>query len=71
MSDKEPKPGDSVEWNTSQGPTTGKVKRKLTKPMKIKGHQVAATPDEPEFLVESDRTGARAAHKPDALKPTD
>ena len=60
--------GDKVTWNTSQGKTTGKVKKRLTKPTDIQGHHVAASPDNPEYLVESDKTGKQAAHKPDALK---
>lgn len=62
------KVGDHVEWNTSQGTTTGRVKKKLTEPTDIKGHHVAASKDEPQYLVESDKTGEEAAHKPDALK---
>lgn len=62
------KHGDKVQWDTSQGQTKGKVVRKLTSPSKIKGHTVAASPDNPEYLVTSDKTGARAAHKPGALK---
>lgn len=62
------KKGDHVEWNTSQGTTTGRVKKKLTEPMEIKGHHVAASEEEPQYLVESDTTGEEAAHKPDALK---
>ena len=62
------KPGDRVEWESSQGPVKGKVKKKLTKPIDIKGHHVAASPDNPEYLVESEKTGADAAHKPEALK---
>jgi hypothetical protein len=62
------KPGDTVEWNTSQGRTTGTVKKKLTKPTDIKGHHVAASPDNPEYLVESGKSGGQAAHKPRALK---
>lgn len=61
--------GDHVVWNTSQGETTGVVKRKLTEPTKIKGHEVAASTDNPEYLVVSDKTGAEAAHHPDALRP--
>jgi hypothetical protein len=61
------KHGDKVEWNTPQGKTRGTVKRKLTAPMEIKGHHVAASEDEPQYLVESDSSGAEAAHKPDAL----
>ena len=62
------KPGDRVEWESSQGMVAGKVKKKLVKPTKIKSHQVAASPDDPEYLVESEKTGAEAAHKPEALK---
>lgn len=72
MADKTFKKGDKVEWNTSQGKTRGSVKRKLTEPMEIKGHHVAASEDNPQYLVESDESGAEAAHKPDALtKVTD
>jgi Hypervirulence associated proteins TUDOR domain len=67
MSDT-PKSGDRVEWESSQGKVTGKVKKKLTKPTEIKGHHVAASPENPEILVESEKTGAVAAHKPEALK---
>jgi len=62
------KPGDRVEWEASQGTVTGKVKKKLVEPTDIKGHHVAASPENPEYLVESEKTGARAAHKPEALK---
>ena len=62
------KPGDRVEWESSQGTVAGKVKEKLTHPTEIKGHHVAASTDNPEFLVESEKTGAEAAHKPEALK---
>lgn len=62
------KPGDRVEWHTSQGQTTGKVEKKLTEPTEIKHHHVAASKDNPEYLVKSDKTGKAAAHKPDALK---
>jgi hypothetical protein len=64
------KTGDKVEWKTSQGKTSGTVKKKLTKPTDIKGHHVAASVENPEYLVESEKTGAQAAHKPDALKKT-
>jgi hypothetical protein len=57
-----------VEWESSQGTVTGKVKKKLTKPTRVKGHQVAASPDNPELLVESEKTGAEAAHRPEGLK---
>ncbi|WP_017651419.1 DUF2945 domain-containing protein [Fortiea contorta] len=60
--------GDKVKWNTSQGETTGEVEKTLTSPTEIKGHQVAASKDNPEYLVKSEKTGKEAAHKPDALE---
>lgn len=62
------KTGDKVEWETSQGTTKGTVKKKLTAPVDIKGHHVAASKDNPEYLVESEKSGGQAAHKPESLK---
>jgi hypothetical protein len=68
MSDKTLKAGDTVKWDHSQGTTTGKVVRKLTRSTQIKGHKVAASPDNPEYLVESGKTGARAAYPQELRK---
>lgn len=65
---KELKKGDKVEWNTSQGKTHGTVEKKQTTPTKIKTHKVAASKDNPEYIVKSDKSGKTAAHKPDELK---
>lgn len=62
------KAGDKVRWNTSQGETHGVVVRKLTRATDIKGHHVAASADDPQYLVRSDKSGDEAAHKPGALK---
>jgi hypothetical protein len=62
------KAGDKVEWHSPQGAVRGTVKRKLTSHTAIKGHEVAASKDHPEYLVVSDKTGAEAAHKASALK---
>lgn len=61
--------GNHVEWHSAQGTVKGIVKRKLTEPTDIRGHHVAASDENPEYLVESDKTGKEAAHKPDALQP--
>ncbi len=61
--------GDAVEWDSSGGHSIGKVVKKITKPTQIKGHKVAASKDNPEYLVKSDKSGAVAAHKPASLKP--
>jgi hypothetical protein len=36
------KQGDRVQWESSQGTITGTIERKLTEPIDIKGHHVAA-----------------------------
>jgi hypothetical protein len=68
MTDKRFRAGDRVKWDHSQGTTTGKVVRKVTAKTHIKGHEVAASPENPEYVVESAKTGARAVHKPSALR---
>jgi len=68
MPTKEIKAGDKVSWNSAQGKVVGTVKKKLTSPMNIKTHHVAASPDNPQLLVESAGSGKVAAHKPDAVK---
>ena len=65
---KELKAGDKVKWDTSGGETHGKVVKKQTSPTKIKGHKVAASKDDPQYIVESNKTGARAAHRPEELR---
>ena len=62
------KSGDKVKWDHSQGTTTGHVVRRQTAPTRIKGHKVAASKANPEYVVKSDETGALAAHKPEALR---
>lgn len=65
---EELKKGDEVSWDTSQGKTHGKVEKKLTSPMGIKGHHVAASKENPEYLVKSEKSGKEAAHKPGELE---
>ena len=62
------KQGDEVEWNTPQDKTRGTVKKKLTDRTEVGGQTVAASEDDPRYLVQSEKTGKEAAHKPDALE---
>ena len=62
------KEGDRVRWNTSQGVTHGEVERRLTSKTKVGGQEVAASEDDPRYLVVSSKTGKKAAHRPDALE---
>jgi len=61
------KSGTRVTWKSHGGEAHGKVLKKVTSPTKIKGHKVAASPDNPEYIVET-AGGKKAAHKADALK---
>jgi hypothetical protein len=62
------KQGDRVEWNTPQGKTRGTVKKKLTSSTGVGGQKINASENDPRYLVESEKSGKEAAHKPEALK---
>jgi hypothetical protein len=59
--------GDKVSWDTPQGRTQGKIVEKKTKDFQLAKQKFTASEDEPKFVVESDKTGARAAHAASAL----
>ena len=60
------KAGDKVSWQSHGGKAHGKVVKKQTAPTKIKEHKVAASAENPQYIVETDQ-GKRAAHKSTAL----
>ena len=73
MSEKQFSKGDKVTWSTPQGETQGHVVEKLTSNKRVanegqKGTKVSASKDDPRYLVESEKTRKRAAHKPGSLK---
>jgi hypothetical protein len=59
--------GDRVTWNTSQGTTHGRTIEKKTEPFSHAGQKFNASADEPYWIVESDKSGAKAAHKESSL----
>lgn len=61
------KPGDKVEWQVGQGTTTGTVQKRVTESTEVDGQTVAASEDEPRYLVENDSTGQVTGHKPETL----
>ena len=65
---KELQKGDRVAWDHAQGTTEGKVVDVATEPGKIKDFQYKASEEEPKYIVESEKTGARAAHTPEELR---
>ncbi|SDP63269.1 Protein of unknown function [Klenkia soli] len=66
MSD-ELKKGDDVTWKTHGTETEGTVTKKITSETEAGGRKVKASPDEPQYEVESDKSGKTAVHKPEAL----
>jgi hypothetical protein len=61
------KRGERVEWNFRGRRVTGKVRRKLTSRTEINGRPVAATKDDPRYLVRSDKTGKETTRRAEAL----
>ena len=65
---KEPKVGDKVSWDDPAVTAPGKVVKKQTSPTQIKGHKVAASKDNPQYIVKNEKSGKIAAHKASELK---
>ncbi len=70
MADEKFSKGDQVEWKSHGSKAEGEVKRKITSETEAGGRTVKASEDEPQYLVESDKSGGEAVHKPGALKKT-
>ena len=60
--------GDQVSWNTSQGRTHGRAIEKRVRLFTHDGQKFNAGEEQPYWLVESDKSGARAAHRESSLK---
>ena len=72
MAKKDLEKGEKVEWSTPQGKTEGRVKEKVTSERRVgnqgqKGTKVKGSKDDPRYVVESEKTGKQAAHKPESL----
>jgi hypothetical protein len=62
------KVGDHVEWNSEAGRVRGAIKKKISSEITFKGYTVHASPEEPQYLIKSDKTDHLAMHKGSALK---
>lgn len=60
--------GDKVSWRSHGQTVHGTVADKITDRTEAAGRQVAASDDEPQYRVVSDRTGRDAVHRPEALR---
>ncbi|XGV99982.1 MAG: DUF2945 domain-containing protein [Leptolyngbya sp. BL-A-14] len=68
---KQFKKGDRVEWESSGGTSRGVIKEVITEPTDFKNHHFEASKQQPEYRVESEKSGKDAIHKADALKKID
>ncbi len=62
------KRGDKVEWNFRGRTVRGTVRRRLTKRTEIDGKPVAASKDDPRYLVRSDKSGKETTRRAAALR---
>lgn len=59
--------GDKVTWNTPQGTTEGTAVEKRTSEFQHDNQTFKASDDEPYWIVESSKSGSKAAHKESTL----
>jgi hypothetical protein len=62
------KRGDHVEWNSEAGRVRGTILRKVTSEIVFKGYRRHASRQEPQYIIQSDKTDHVAIHKGSALK---
>jgi hypothetical protein len=62
------KRGDSVEWNFRGRKVIGTVRRRLTSRTLINDQVVAASKEDPRYVVRSEKTGKETVRRPDALR---
>jgi hypothetical protein len=64
------KVGDHVTWNSEAGRVSGTITKKITSVITFKGYKRHAAPDDPQYLIKSDKTDHVAIHKGSALRKT-
>jgi hypothetical protein len=62
------KRGDHVEWNFRGRMVRGTVRRRLTKRTEVAGQVVAASKDDPRYVVRSDKSGAETTRRAETLR---
>lgn len=62
------KRGDHVKWNSEAGIVSGVILKKVVSDVRIKGYVHHASKEEPQYLIQSDKTDHIAIHKARALK---
>ncbi|MEU4163014.1 DUF2945 domain-containing protein [Actinoplanes sp. NPDC026670] len=57
-----------MNWSSHGEDVRGTVQQKITKRTETAGRTVAASAEEPQYRVRSDKSGREAVHKPEALR---
>ncbi len=60
--------GDRVSWSTEQGRTQGVIEEVRTEDFHLAKQKFTASDDDPAYIVKSEKTGSKAAHKGSALR---
>jgi hypothetical protein len=66
--DQELRRGDRVEWNFRGRKVVGTVRRKLSSPAEIDGRVVAASKEDPRYVVRSEKSGKETVRRAAALR---
>lgn len=61
------KTGDHVSWNSEAGRVRGRIVRVRERDFKVNGYTHHASAKEPQYEIESDKTGHVAFHKGSVL----
>ena len=65
---RELKRGDRVEWNFRGRKVIGTVRKRLVSRTEIGGQVVAASKEDPRYLVRSEKSGKETVRRPGALR---
>jgi hypothetical protein len=66
---KKLKKGDRVRWDAGNQSSVGTIEDVITSETEAGGRKVKASPDEPQYLVRSEKSGHTAVHHPDKIHP--
>lgn len=66
--EQKPEKNERVTWASHGSRTVGRVKKKITGRTRAAGRTVDASPRDPQYEVESEKSGRRAVHKPQSLR---
>ncbi len=60
--------GDHVSWASHGGRGHGVVQDLITERTRVRGRNVNASPDDPQYRIRNDDSGRDVAHRPEALR---